>query len=692
MDNKKIIFDEKLLSIFKKIDIPTNPFSFYFNIWRIEKDLSEGLRDYFYKAINEFISPVTDKEDFENLNFKVNYWYSSFLLKLYYYTGFMKKIAENLNLIFEDLKYYDISTYLQCAVYFDSNIKLKIIAITEWKLDLLDEIENIKSKADRNKILKKYEFLENKYKESARFLLQDFEEKFYNLKDEKTIKKIYKHLYVDATKYPIYYNDTNLSFWEYQKSKYYWYYNAVSICFSHIVSKYDRKQKDMWNLIEKIQISYKKRKKILYIKKVLSNSNKFKAWKLFHQNMEKYFDSDKEFKSYLVTYLINTKYEDFKKLFYWEAVNRKLSENEFAEIWGANLFYLQKIDENIADFNMLLFFKQFKDTLIDLYDSIFWPFIKPYFYYILVFKSIKLPLKDWQKFFFLLMFFSAESYEEYIILQNIYKSIERIGLWNYDIEKSKIIFFIKRAWNLFKEFYSSIILLLTLIFALWIFGLINIIMLWIILLLLSISLLKYLFFPGRFEILRSFWIIMFSILGYVWFTTIFPQITKPQYLSYVWKELESLVSLDFTGAKENYDKMISFVYGENYKNYEKQLLSAIWDWTKKWVNKIKESESLKQLSQTSKKITSNILNTYKPTYISLKKWEYLKLIIDKEIDKLKPNLSKEEKENLSKKVLSKYIKWYCSIKNDFYCKTNLETLPVGFKINLSKIDELINNN
>jgi len=75
---------------------------------------------------------------------------------------------------------------------------------------------------------------------------------------------------------------------------------------------------------------------------------------------------------------------------------------------------------------MLMFFKQFKDILINLHNSLSWPFIKPYFYYLLIFKSIKLQLKDWQKLFFLLMFFSAESYQEYIILQNIMKSIEKI--------------------------------------------------------------------------------------------------------------------------------------------------------------------------------------------------------------------------------------------------------------------------
>jgi len=90
------------------------------------------------------------------------------------------------------------------------------------------------------------------------------------------------------------------------------------------------------------------------------------------------------------------------------------------------LFYLQKIDKNIVDFNLLLFSKQFKDSIIESYNSISWAFIKPYFYYILVFKSIKLPLKDWQKLFFLLMFFSAENYSEYVILQNIMTSIEKI--------------------------------------------------------------------------------------------------------------------------------------------------------------------------------------------------------------------------------------------------------------------------
>ncbi len=99
-----------------------------------------------------------------------------------------------------------------------------------------------------------------------------------------------------------------------------------------------------------------------------------------------YFNSKSELRKYIVTYLINFKIPQLKKFFYWEVIKNRLSENEWAMIGGTNLFYLQKIDNNITEFNMLLFFKQFKDTLIDLYNSIFWPFIKPYFYYILIFK------------------------------------------------------------------------------------------------------------------------------------------------------------------------------------------------------------------------------------------------------------------------------------------------------------------
>jgi hypothetical protein len=687
---KKVIFDDQLIDIFKKINIPTNPISFYLNMSRIESDLSWWIRDYFYKAINEFISPVTDTVDNENnLMHTVRKWYSSFLLKLYYYTGFMKQIWENLNKFFEDIKYYDIWTYLQCAAYFDGNIKLKIIAIIEEKYDILDKIDTIKTSKDRKEILEKHKFLQQNSKKTIRLLLPEFEERFYNIKDKKLIKKIYNHLYVNATKYPISYNDSHISYNEYQKSKDYWYYNAVGICFSHIVNKYDRKNKNIKSLIDKIQLSYQKRRKIYELKKTIDKNDKFTAWKLFHEKQNKYFNSEDEFQSYLITYLINSKFNSFKKLFYWEAIKEKLSENEFAKIGGANLFYLQKIDENIADFNLLLFFKQFKDTLIWLYNSLFWSFIKPYFYYILVFKSIKLQLKDWQKFFFLLMFFSAESYEEYIILQNISKSIERIWLWNYNAEKSKIWFFLKRAWNLFKEFYSSIILLLALVFILWKAALINIIMLAIILLLISMSLLKYLFFPGRFKILRSFGLIMFTILGYVWFMTIFPKITKPEYISYVWQELNSLVSLDFTWARQNYDKMTKFVLWENYKQNEKQFVHSIWNKTKDWVKTIKENKNVQKIVKKSNNLVTSIVSNYTDEYVSLKKWEYLKKIVIKEINKEIPWIKEKYKQILAKKVVEKYINWYCSIKKDYYCRTKLENIPVWFKINVSKIRKFI---
>ena len=681
---KQIMFDEQMFSMFKKIKIPTNPISFYLNIWRIEKDLSEWVRDYFYKAINEFITPIPDEENIENFKNYKNY--STFLLKLYYYTGFFKDVAISLNNFFDDIKYYDIWTYLQCAVYFDSNIKLKVIAIIQWKLSLLDDIQKINSKTLRDKFLSKHKSIANQLNYPTNTLMEEFEDYFYEIKDKKIIKSIYKHLNIDITKYKICYEDTNMSFSEYEKSKYYWYYNAISICFSHIVEKYNRNQKNVEGFIEKIQTSYHNIKKTQFVNSIIHLKDKFEAWKKLHKEMEKFFSSKNDMQKYFITYLINKKHTKLKKMFYWEAIKYRLSENEFAEIGGANLFYLQKIDKKIADFNLLLFFKQFKDSLIWVYNSIFWPFIKPYFYYILIFKSIKLPLKDWQKFFFLLMFFSAESYEEYIILQNISKSIERIWLWNYDQNENKLVFFVKRWWNLLKEFYSSIILLVSLIFVLYFLWLINIIMLWIIWLLIAMSLLKYLIFPGRFEILRSFGLIMFSILGYVWFTTIFPQITKPQYIWYVWKELHSLVNLDFSGAKANYENMISFVYWKNYKKNEEQFLSSIWKNTKKQYQKIKKSESIKQIVKAWKKIKMALWDTY----IQVKPWKYLKYYIQKEIDKL--NISKEKKDILAKKVTKKYILWYCKKHQDYYCRTKLENIPVWFKINISKIRQFIKEN
>jgi len=596
----------------------------------------------------------------------------------------MKKVANSLDDIFKDLKYYDIWSYLQCAVYFNNKIKLKVIAIKEWRFDILDEIE-FTPVNKRNSLIKKYDFLEKYMQKTTKELMEEFEDFFYELKDKKQIETIYKHIDIDTTKYPLYYNDTNkLSFKEYQKSKYYWYYNATSICFSHIVNKYNRKQEWVVSFFEKIYTSIENGKKFKFIKDHINENNKIKTWKSLHEKMDKYFETKDEFQKYLITYLINHKYSEFKKLFYWEAVNERLSENEWAEIGWANLFYLQKIDDNIWDFNMLLFFKQFKDTLIDLYNSIFWPFIKPYFYYILIFKSIKLPLKSWQKFFFLLVFFSAESYEEYSILQRIYKSIERIWLWNYSNEKSKIVFYTKRLFHMLLEFYSSIFLLLSLVYILWFFGLVNIIMAFIIVILIFIWFLRYLFFPGRFEILRSFTIIVFSILWYVWFTTIFPKITQPEYISYLWKEINSLVSLDINGTKENYKKMITHIYGEKYRENEKKIVKKFYCKTKE---KIQESkEKIKSSWWIKNYVMTNILKS--PKYVYVKKWQYLKYFIDKEIDKFW--IKWKDKELLSKKVYEKYVKSYCNKHNDIYCKTNLEKIPVWFKIDLKLIDELIN--
>ena len=126
-ENKQQIMDEKLLDFIKQIEISKNPLSFYINSKKFEKGLSETVRNYFYKAINEFISPMLVDDD--PYNFKKKYGYSNFLFKLYYYSGFTRNLSEKLAYFLNILKYYDISLYLKCAVYLDSNIKFKLQAI-----------------------------------------------------------------------------------------------------------------------------------------------------------------------------------------------------------------------------------------------------------------------------------------------------------------------------------------------------------------------------------------------------------------------------------------------------------------------------------------------------------------------------------------------------------------------------------
>ena len=681
---KEQILDEKLLTLIKKIEVPKNPLAFYINSTKIEKEISEWVRDYFYRAINEFISPMNDSID--PYNIKKRYGYNNFLFKLYYYSGFTKNLSFRLNEFLSIIKYYDISFYLRCAVYLDSNIKLKLQAIMKG-LEIFDEINQVCSQTSLNSLVKKYKL---DAKPDIELLIINFEKYLYS-QNTKTIKDTLQKIEVTIPKYPLSYQDTKVNFKKYSESdKYksaYFHYTAIMICFANIVRNYERDNYyslDLWSRLER---KYNNFKKYNFVKEIITEKNKFEAWKYLY-NVDKiynYFNSKSELRKYIVTYLINFKIPQLKKFFYWEVIKNRLSENEWAMIGGTNLFYLQKIDNNITEFNMLLFFKQFKDTLIDLYNSIFWPFIKPYFYYILIFKWIKLPLKDWQKFFFLLMFFSAESYEEYVILQTIYKNIEKIWLWDFSETKNKFVYYLRRLFSLVKIFYSSIILLVLFILFLWWLGLLNIIMVWVILGLILMGALKYWLFPRRFEVLKSFTIISLSILVYVWFTTVFPKITDPRYFSYVGNEIQTLVNLDFSGAKENYNKMISFVYWKNYKNYEKQLLTFILSWTQS----LKDNKSVKQIVKTTTKLTTDILDQYTTKYISLKKWQYLKFIIDREIYKLIPWIRKKDAKKLSKQVFREYLKYYCRLRRDYYCRTSLEKLPVGFKINITKIDELI---
>ena len=673
MTENKQVFDEQLVNLFKKIEIPKNPLSFYFNITKIENDLSDSLTDYFYKAVNEFISPTEASTE----------W--TFLDKLYYYSSFFENIIDDISNLLEKLKYYDMWTYVYCMNVFDKKIKYKAIAFIENRPDMINMIDNTAvEELDKNNLFKEY-----LNKEDFK-IFSDFEKYFYSLdekKDKFKIDFLLNSIYVNIYQYDISYKKVHLSFDEFQTTENYHFYESINYCFAHIIQNYDRNLEKQNNLINRIIDTIDDKKKNYYISRMIHKYNdEFLIWKNLHKDIKKGFSSEKEFIKYLITYLVDKQFKWLKKIFYWEAIKDRLSENDWAKIWWINLFYLQKIDKNIANFDLLLFSKQFKDSIIESYNSISWAFIKPYFYYILVFKSIKLPLKDWQKLFFLLMFFSAENYSEYVILQNIMTSIERIWLWDFSESKSKIWYYIKRIFILFSEFYSSIVLLVWLVFLFWFFGLINILMMWTIFLLFIVSWLKYIFFPWRFEILRTIWMIVFVILSYTWFTVVFPKVSQPQYISFVWKQVQSLVSLNFSWTKQNYKDMISFVYWKNYKKFESNLLTTVYN----KIYKIKDNKQVKNLVKNTTQLTTDIIKKYQTKWIALKRWTYLKYYIDKEIRKMPIPIKKRNE--LSKKIVKQYVKWYCSQKNDIYCKTYLERLPVWFEVNITKIDELIKKN
>ena len=690
MQNDNTIFDEKMFAMLKKIEIPKNPFSFYLNLSKIEKNLSEWLRDYFYKAINEFLYH-SEKTEQDNKNY--------FLLKVYYYTGFIEKVAFEINNLLKDLKYYDISLYLDCINEFDQNTKLKTVIFNAYKNNpqkIKDLFKKTQDDFEVREILQDKN-IKNLYNKDNTLIFKEFEKNLYSLDSKKNnnlINFIYENISVNILKYPLCYERSKQDYKTFVGKwwKKYKYYKATNICLDKIVTKYNKNQifhKN--NLIYKIMSNVENIKKTYYIKSLIEEEiEKFNKWKYIYNEKynNKYFKYKHEFERFLITYVINNRNPNIKKLFYWEATKERLSEDNWANIWWANIFYLQKIDENIWNFEMLMFFKQFKDILINLHNSLSWPFIKPYFYYLLIFKSIKLQLKDWQKLFFLLMFFSAESYQEYIILQNIMKSIEKIWLWKISIYNSKLLFYTKRVFILSKEFFSSIFLLSLVVIWLYAVWLINIIMLWVMFLIMIISWVKYIFFPGRFEILRTFAMFSIGILWYIWFTTIFPKIAQPQYISYVWWAINSLVNLDFSWTKQSYDDMIKFVYGENYKKYEKDMIA--WVYNRIWTitNNVKNNKDIQQITKNTKKLITWIIKK-EDKYRSIKKWTYLKYYINKEIDKFDINMNK--KQEISKKVVNKYIQWYCFRNQNKYCKNKLEKLPVGFKLDITKIQKFIND-
>lgn len=698
MQDNNQIFDEKVFSMLKKIEVPKNPFSFYFNISKIEKNLSEWLRDYFYKAINEFLYHSEDKEK-NNKN--------NFLLKIYYYTGFIEKIAFEINKLLKDLKYCNISFYLDSINEFDPNTKLKAVIFNIYKNNPQKVKDLFKKSLDdfNSKEILQDHNIKDLYDKDSKLIFKEFETHFYSLdskKDEDLIDFIYKNININILKYSLSYKRTKQDYKTFVEKWWekYIYYKATNVCLDKIVSKYNKNQTFHKNtLIYKIISNIENIRKNYHIKSLLDEKTEqigkkikfFDKWKKIYNKKynSKYFKYEFEFEKFFITYIINNKHSNFKKLLYWEATKERFSEDNWANIWWANIFYLQKIDENIWHFEMLMFFKQFKDTLINLNNSLSWPFIKPYFYYILIFKAIKLPLKDWQKLFFLLMFFSAESYQEYIILQNIMKSIEKIWLWKINIYNSKLLFYIKRFFTFFIEFFSSIILWGLVIIWFYVIWFINIIMLWIIFLIVMIGWIKYIFFPWRFEILRTFSMLSIGILWYIWFSTIFPKITQPQYISYVWWTINSLVSLDFSWTKKKYDNMMEFIYGKNYKENEKNMIAWIYKKIWKIKNNVKNNKNIQQITKNTTNAITAILK--KPDeYINIRKWTYLKYYINKEIDNLNVNFNK--KQTISKKVVQKYIQWYCFIHQDIYCKNRLEKLPVGFKLNITKIKEFIKKN
>lgn len=398
---------DDLLQQFKSIFSSPNPFAFYSRINGIKYKLSN--------FINNVTSEIVEWFSWEN---------STSIYSLYYQSEYHRILLSTMESYLYESKYFDLKFYFEAVVTFDkSKLNLAKWLLKFYKKEKEPDIQRFlkvynEKRVSYNKIrwlyeelgiekikidpqyldeFKIYSFLEKLYFELGEQKKQVFLSEF-NLSLE---SKWFKEIYDIFRKINMWYIDKEFS----------------SRCRTARLYINNKEFLDLRNKLDIMIINYNTSKNTFY-----ENVHKL----IEEQNVEK-----KYFWWYLKTQMINTYFHRLKRIFYWRLVENlildRLLWNSLS--WNINQDETDKFlySEHTDSFIKKLFW--LKSIIIQLNGNIWWPFLKP-LVYALIIEHLKVDAKSFDKIQFILCFIIPKDYGEYKIIFNFFNEIKCIyGIW-----------------------------------------------------------------------------------------------------------------------------------------------------------------------------------------------------------------------------------------------------------------------
>lgn len=179
---------------------------------------------------------------------------------------------------------------------------------------------------------------------------------------------------------------------------------------------------------------------------------------------------------YIRTRIIDTYFIDFKNIFYWNVVDNFIFDRLK---WNSISWNLDFNNEKIISIDFVSKWLYFKNLIIELQNNIWWTFLKPAIYS-LILEHLKLNTKSFEKMMFIMCFLLSKDYSEY---KSIFTFLYEIKLlyWfsNYPEQNKRFINFMNRIKiamsviilflvSMFFLFYAAPFVFYLCVFLLWI--------------------------------------------------------------------------------------------------------------------------------------------------------------------------------------------------------------------------------